>query len=79
MAIEEDFPALSAWKESILPAIQGVPHLADPGYAVLAWYPSARRVLIWNLEEKAKECLLVTGAGRRPVSLEPLGVELVEV
>jgi len=76
--VAEDPSALAAWKASVLPKLQGVPHLADEGHAVLAWYPTARKALIWNLEEAPRECVLNAAGQRRIVRLEALGAEIVD-
>lgn len=76
MAEEPD--PLRQWKATIATVLQDVPHLSDEGDAVLAWYPTARCVLIWNLEDQRRERVLRMGKETRPVTLEPLGMALME-
>jgi len=75
----EDFSALLRWRAEIEPALARVPHLTDEGAAVLAWYPTARCVLVWNLEDRRREAVLRVGSADRAIPLEPLDLVLVEV
>jgi hypothetical protein len=76
--IPETPAELAAWKRSILPDLGRTPHLVDDGHAVLAWYPTARAAIVWNLEDRRRECVLAVGSGRRMIPVGPLGIALVE-
>lgn len=76
--IGESMEELKRWKQSISGRLSSVPYLADDGLAVLAWYPTARACVIWNLEERRRECVLAFGPNRRTVSVEPLGISLAD-
>lgn len=77
--LPEDFPTLLRWKARQAPALADVPHLTDDGAAVLAWYPTARCALVWNLEDRAREAVLHHGAVQRTIPLQPLELTLVEL
>lgn len=75
--ISESMDGLIQWKRSILPELSRVPYLADDGHAVLAWYPTARACIVWNLEERKRDRVLAFGASRRTITVGPLGIVLV--
>ncbi len=77
--LPEDFPTLLRWKAQQTAALADVPHLADEGAAVLAWYPTAQCALVWNLEDRAREAVLHHGAVQRTIPLQPLELTLVEL
>lgn len=77
--LAEEPSALGAWKREILPMLGDVPHLVDDGDAVLAWYPTAGCVLVWNLEERPRERALRVAGQTRTVRLGPLDMVMVEV
>lgn len=77
--LNESLPALFDFKRRILPQLGHVPHVQEDEPAVCAWYPTAGKVLVWNLSEQARALTLVDGARRLPLSLGPLGVAVAEV
>ncbi len=56
--IPEDLNTLFNFKQSLLPKIKEVPHIRENKPAVCAWYPSAKKVLVWNLSEGNEEFTL---------------------
>jgi hypothetical protein len=78
--IEEELGSLRAWKASapVAAALAQVPHVDGEGAAILAWYPSARSAVVWNLEERRREVVIRDGEARRAVVVEGLGIALVE-
>ena len=77
--VPEDLPSLFRLKREIVPALRGVPTVADDLPVVLAWYPSARAALLWNLEEERRRYTVMRD--RKPlrtVEVAPLGVALLE-
>ncbi|MCC6145814.1 MAG: hypothetical protein IT368_18560 [Candidatus Hydrogenedentes bacterium] len=77
-AIEESLEGLFAFKRSILLDLAHVPHIAEDLPVVCAWYPTARAVLLWNLQEQPVDVTLNIGKTTRSVSLTALGSALVE-
>ena len=77
--IEESWPAVSAFKRQVLPRLGDVPHVVEEVPVVCAWYPTARRVLLWNVEDAARVVTVRRGTQRREVPLPALGTALVEI
>jgi len=77
--VAEDLNALFAFKRQILPELAGVPHVVEDVPAVCAWYPTAKKALLWNLAEQPQRVTLSVGEKRVPVELGALGSELVDV
>jgi len=78
-AVPEDLPSLFRLKRGILPALHGVPYVVDDLPVVLAWYPSARAALLWNLEEERRTYTVMRdGQALRTLEIAPLGVALLE-
>lgn len=75
--LEENLESLFAWKNRVRPLLRGIPYVEDSEPAVCAWYPSANRVLVWNLAERERQLTLAFGNRRIPVSLGPLQAELI--
>jgi len=70
--LTESLPVLFAFKQRILPQLQGIPYVEEPQPAVCAWYPTARKVLVWNLSEQPVSLTLVDGQRRTTLKLGPL-------
>jgi len=51
LGISEDINTLFNFKKSILPKLKNIPHIIDEKPVVCAWYPTAKKVLVWNLSE----------------------------
>ena len=77
--LAESLPALFAFKQRIKPQIRGVPHVEEDEPAVCAWYPSARKVVIWNLSTEARTLTVADGERRIPLRLGPLQAAAAEV
>ncbi|MCA1902197.1 MAG: hypothetical protein LDL53_08265 [Candidatus Hydrogenedens sp.] len=58
LEIPEDLNTLFKFKQSILPQIKHIPHIIDEKPVVCAWYPTVKKVLIWNLSENREELTL---------------------
>jgi hypothetical protein len=75
---EEDLSAMMRLKESIVPALHGVPYVAGTEPVVFAWYPGARAGLLWNLEGQPRSySVMRDGRELAQVSVPALGVELI--
>ena len=70
--LAESLPALFEFKRRLKPQLQNVPHVAEDEPAVCAWYPTAQKVLVWNLGAQTKRLTVVAGERRLPLSLGPL-------
>jgi len=76
--IQESLSELFAWKREILPRLDAVPFVEGEAPVVCAWYPTARAVLVWNLNERRQEIVLRLGSSRRQATVAGLGVALFE-
>lgn len=78
-AIPEDLNSIFAFKHAIAPELSGVPHVLDDKPAVCAWYPSASKVLLWNLAAQDAQ-FVVSFQGRQiSVAVKKLDVGLVDL
>lgn len=75
MEIPEELNMLFNFKQSILPRIKDIPHLVDNKPAVCAWYPSVKKVLVWNLSENNEEFTLIRDA--KKISFQLSGLDSV--
>ena len=69
---------LFALKHEILPRLGNVPYMEQDLPVVCAWYPTARAVLLWNLQEKPASLTVRKGQSKRAVVVGALGVTLLE-
>jgi hypothetical protein len=76
-ACPEELEGLFALKHRVVPKLGRVPYVETDQPAVLAWYPSARAALVWNLRPERTTFLVRCGRQTREVTLEPLGSELL--
>ncbi len=76
--VADTLPDLFAFRRAILPELAVVPYVEEEEPVVCAWYPSARAVLLWNLQEQPVDLTLVAGTERRSVRVEARDIELVE-
>lgn len=72
-AVGENLDELFAFKRRIRDQLRGVPHIVEDQPAVCAWYPSAGKVLVWNLSDQPKTLTLADGARRTELRLGALG------
>ena len=76
--MEEDLASLMRWKHQIIRELKDIPYLDGDTPAVFAWYPSAGKALIWNVEEKTNHYQVMrNGKTLRSVSVDALDVLLV--
>ncbi len=66
---EETLAALFALKHRIRPTLRKVPFVENDEPAVMAWYPSARAALLWNVRAEPTTFLVRCGAKSREVRL----------
>jgi hypothetical protein len=69
---EETLPALFALKHRIRPSLGKVPFVENDEPAVLAWYPTARAALLWNVNTEPRNFLVRCLDHYREVHLDGL-------
>ncbi len=74
-AVREGLAELFALKHELGDYLRKVPHILEDEPAVCAWYPKARRVLVWNLSTVRKTLTLALDRNRRGFSVGPLALE----
>jgi hypothetical protein len=77
--VEETLSGLFAFKNRLKHTLHDVPYVAEDAPTVCAWYPTARKVLVWNLSEQPRTLTVVFGAQRHTLQLGPLASALAEV
>lgn len=77
-AVEETLEALFAFKHRIKDQLHHVPHVQDDVPVVCAWYPTARAVLLWNLNEEEQHMTLRHGDMTVETTVPGLGTRLIE-
>ena len=77
--IGESLGEIFEFKRKIRHLLNEVPHVVEEQVAVCAWYPSAGKVLVWNLSEQQSTLTLAYGARRTPLRLSPLGSAIVDI
>ncbi len=76
--VPETLDALFAFKQRLRASLKQVPTVAEDTPVVCAWYPSAKRVLLWNLLPEPRRVTLRFGDRQRAVGLGPLGSEVMD-
>jgi hypothetical protein len=71
-SVAEKLPELFALKRRLEPALENVPHVVEEEPAVCAWYPTAHKVLVWNLSDEPKALTLAWRSWRQLVRLDAL-------
>ena len=77
--VGENLAELFAFKNRIRHTLRDVPHVAEDESAVCAWYPTARKVLTWNLSEQFRTLTLVLGSRRRALQLGPFAAAVTDL
>jgi hypothetical protein len=57
-ALAESLPALFGFKQRIKHELREVPHVEEDEPAVCAWYPAARKVMVWNLSTQPRTLIV---------------------
>ncbi|MCK5822271.1 MAG: hypothetical protein KAH17_10295, partial [Bacteroidales bacterium] len=80
LQMEENLDAIFAFKKSIIPELKGIPYVAGNTPAIFAYYPSAKKALLWNVEEKINSYEIVQDNKiLRTITIKPLDVELIDI
>jgi hypothetical protein len=66
------------FKHQVAAGLQDVPYVDGDIPAVFAWYPTARKALIWNVTEEKQDYRIRLGEKTlRTVSVDPLDIMLI--
>lgn len=71
--VPETLEALFAFKRRIRASLANVPVIEEETPMVCAWYPSAKRVLLWNLLSEPRRVTVAFRGRQRSAELDPLG------
>jgi hypothetical protein len=77
-AVPETLEALFAFKRRLRASLANVPVVEEETPVVCAWYPSAQRVLLWNLLPESRRVTVCFRGRQRTAELEPLGSVVLE-
>jgi hypothetical protein len=75
--VDETVEPLYALKHELADALRAVPHIEEDVPVVCAWYPTAGKVLLWNLAETETTITLRVNGARNRVTIAALNIELV--
>ncbi len=76
--VPEAHEALLELKRRIVPTLRDTPFVENSDPAILAWYPTARAALLWNVNSARLDFRVRLGQRTREVSLDPLQCALLE-
>jgi hypothetical protein len=77
--MEESLDAIWKLKREVIAAGIDVPYVRDEKPAVLAWYPSAKKALLWNLAEEPEEFQVQCATKKITVTVGGLDSALLSV
>jgi len=75
----ETLAELFAIKRSMGRSLDAVPHVLEDEPAVCAWYPTAHKVLVWNLCDQPRTLTVALRNRRQPLRLSPLQAATVKI
>ncbi len=78
-SVAETLDALFALKQRLLPELHETPYVVEDTPMVCAWYPSANKALLWNLQEREAHVTLRYRGEDRAIALGALDIQIVEV
>ena len=52
LPLDENLDDIFVFKKRIIPTLEGIPFVEGDTPVVFAWYPTAQKALLWNVEEK---------------------------
>ncbi len=79
LTVGETLSELFALKRRLGRSLDAVPHVVEDEPAVCAWYPTARRVLVWNLGEQPKTLTVTLKKAQQSVCLGPLEAKTLTI
>jgi len=76
--LDEKMSDLMEFKQQIIPELKETPYVDGVSPAVFAWYPTANKALVWNVEE-SKQTFQIKRDGQliRTVTVDGLDIELI--
>ncbi len=78
ICVPEDLDSLFRFKREIVGGFRNIPYIVEEKPVVCAWYPSARKVLVWNLSEGSERLTLRRDEKTFSVELDGLESALVD-
>ncbi len=76
--LEENMDKIFAFKKQIIPSLVEIPYVVEDIPAVFAWYPAARRAILWNVNEQRHDFTIkINDRIHSRHSVGPLDVTLV--
>lgn len=76
--VGENLEELYALKREILPRLQETPYVLEDKPAVLAWYPTAKLAVLWNLSNEPVELTVRLGTADRTIHCKALDLECID-
>ncbi len=76
--VPEDLNSLFKFKREIVKNLKDIPYIVEEEPIVCAWYPTAKKVLVWNLSEDFKKLTLRRGEKTFSFELEGLDSALFD-
>ena len=79
LPMDENMKDIFALKKRIIPTLKGIPYVEGDLPVIFAWYPSAQRALLWNVEEKKQTFKIMRDNHiLRTVTVDALDVDLIQ-
>ena len=76
--IKEDLSGLMEFKQEVIPGLFDIPYVDGEIPAVLAWYPTAGKALLWNVNDTRQDFrIMQNGIQLQQISLNPLDIILI--
>lgn len=75
--VPETLETLFKFKQTIITQLKDIPYILDEKPVTCAWYPSAKKILIWNLSESRENFTLIRGNKKINFDLEGLDATLL--
>ena len=76
--VPETLDALFAFKRRVRASLANVPMVEEETPMICAWYPSVKRVLLWNLLPEPRRVTVSFRGRQRPAELGPLGSAVLD-
>ncbi len=79
LAMNESLDDIFTFKNRIIPLLKGIPFVKGDTPVIFAWYPSAKKALLWNVEEnKHTYTIMRDDQVIQTVTVDALDVALVQ-
>ncbi len=78
--LDETPEDIFSFKKRIIPSLKDIPYVDGNTPVVLAWYPTARKALLWNVNEERQDYTIkLNGRVIRKISIDGLDAELISI